>query len=80
MFAKGYRPDGANQHVAVVKFAGLYLEPADTVIFDRMRRKRNSSVYDTTGAISEREAEMALVQAEDSVKKISVCIGTFPHS
>ena len=51
MFANGYRPDGANQHVAVVKFAGLYLDPADTVIFDRMRRKRNSSVYDTTGAI-----------------------------
>jgi uncharacterized protein (UPF0332 family) len=75
MFANGYRPDGANQHVAVVKFAELYLEPADTVIFDRMRRKRNSSVYDTTGAISEREAETALVQAEVLIEKITACIG-----
>ncbi len=58
-----------------MKFAGLYLDPADTVIFDRMRRKRNSSVYDTTGAISEREAETALVQAEVLIKKITACIG-----
>jgi len=79
MFANGYRPDGANQHVAVVKFAEIYLEPADTVIFDRMRRKRNSSVYDTTGAISEREAETALVQAESLVKKITACIGSYSH-
>ena len=26
MFAHGYRPDGANQHISVVKFAELYLE------------------------------------------------------
>ncbi len=26
MFSKGYRPDGANQHVAVVKFAELFLD------------------------------------------------------
>ena len=26
MFAHGYRPDGANQQISVVKFAELYLE------------------------------------------------------
>ena len=64
MFAHGYRPDGANQHISVVKFAALYLEEKDAVVFDRMRRKRHSSVYDTAGAISEAEAEFAVGQAE----------------
>ena len=74
MFSQGYRPDGANQHVAVVKFAELFLDPGDTIIFDRMRRKRNSSVYDTAGTITEREAEFALEQAEILVRKIEECI------
>jgi len=40
MFAHGYRPDGANQHIAVVKFAQLYLKENDAVVFDRMRREK----------------------------------------
>ena len=74
MFSKGFRPDGANQHVAVVKFAELFLDANDTITFDRMRRKRNSSVYDTAGTITEREAEFALEQAEILVQNIEECI------
>jgi len=74
MFSKGYRPDGANQHVAVVKFAELFLDPNDTITFDRMRRKRNSSVYDTAGTITDNEAEFALEQAGILVRKIDACI------
>ncbi|MHB8164000.1 MAG: HEPN domain-containing protein [Methanoregula sp.] len=74
MFSKGYRPDGANQHVAVVKFAELFIDPIDTITFDRMRRKRNSSVYDTAGTITESEAGFALEQAEILVRKIEACI------
>lgn len=74
MFSKGYRPDGANQHVAVVRFAELFLETNDAITFDRMRRKRNSSVYDTAGTITESEAEFALEQAEILVRKIEACI------
>jgi len=70
MFAHGYRPDGANQHIAVVKFAGLYLEEKDAIVFERMRRKRHSSVYDTAGAISETEAEFAVDQAELLIRRI----------
>jgi uncharacterized protein (UPF0332 family) len=70
MFAHGYRPDGANQHISVVKFAGLYLEEKDAIVFDRMRRKRHSSVYDTAGAISETEAEFAVEQAELLIHRI----------
>jgi len=74
MFAHGYRPDGANQHISVVKFAQLYLEEKDAVVFDRMRRKRHSSVYDTAGAISESEAEFAVVQAELLIRIIEALL------
>jgi uncharacterized protein (UPF0332 family) len=74
MFSKGYRPDGATQHVSVVKFAELYLDKNDSIIFDRMRRKRNSSVYDTAGSITESEAKFGVQQADDLVKKIFTVI------
>ena len=74
MFSHGYRPDGANQHVSVVKFVELFLEKNDSIIFDRMRRKRNSSVYDTAGSITESEAKFAFREAEDLVKKIFAVI------
>ena len=74
MFAHGYRPDGANQHISVVKFAELYLEEKDAIVFDRMRRKRHSSVYDTAGAISETEAEFAVGQAELLIRRIEVLL------
>ena len=74
MFSQGYRPDGANQHVSVVKFVELYLDKNDSIIFDRMRRKRNSSVYDTAGSITESEAAFALSEAEDLVEKIFAII------
>ena len=74
MFARGYRPDGSNQHISVVKFAGLYLEEKDAVVFDRMRRKRHSSVYDTAGTITETEAEFAVEQAELLIRKIEALL------
>jgi len=66
MFAKGYRPNGANQHISVVKFAGLFLDEDGVLVFDRMRRKRHSSVYDTAGT----EAEFAVGAAEVLVHKV----------
>ena len=74
MFSQGYRPDGANQNVSVVKFVELYLDKNDSIIFDRMRRKRNSSVYDTAGSITDSEAAFALREAEDLVEKIFAVI------
>ncbi|MCK9581939.1 MAG: HEPN domain-containing protein [Methanoregula sp.] len=74
MFAKGYRPDGAHQHIAVVKFAGLFLEEQDTIIFDRMRRKRNSSVYETAGSVSETEALSAVRHAESLIQRFEELI------
>ena len=74
MFAHGYRPDGANQHISVVKFAQLYLDEKDAVVFDRMRRKRHSSVNDTAGAISEVEAEFAVDKAEILIHTIEALL------
>jgi uncharacterized protein (UPF0332 family) len=70
MFAKGYRPAGPNQHIAVVKFASQFLEENDALLFDRMRRKRHHSVYDTAGSISEKEADAAITSAEQLIGKI----------
>jgi uncharacterized protein (UPF0332 family) len=74
MFAKGYRPDGANQHISVVRFAEFYLTEKDAVVFDRMRRKRHSSVYDTAGSVSEAEAEFAVSQAEHLIHTIEALL------
>lgn len=74
MFSKGYRPDGANQHVSVVKFAELFLDSSDAIVFDRMRRKRHSSVYDQAGAVSDTEAESAIRHAEDLISRIETIL------
>ena len=75
MFSKGYRPTGANQHITVVRFAELFLDEEIVTIFDRMRRKRHSTVYDTAGTISKREAENAVNTAEKLVQDIEEMIG-----
>lgn len=75
MFSQGYRPDGSNQHVSAVRFAELYLDEGTVLVFDRMRRKRHASLYDTAGTISMGEAKMAITTAEaifaDIKKRIS---------
>lgn len=78
MFSKGFRPDGTNQHIAVVKFTALFLEKDDAAIFDRMRRKRHRSVYDTAGVISETEAGSAVEYAGILVRKIELLIRERP--
>jgi len=70
MFSKGYRPSGRNQHIATVRFAELFLRKEDVILFDRMRRKRHSTIYDTAGAISKSEAENAMGKAEKLVHEI----------
>ncbi|WP_292410180.1 MULTISPECIES: HEPN domain-containing protein [unclassified Methanoculleus] len=74
MFAKGYRPDGANQHISVVKFAGLFIDEDDALVFDRMRRKRHSSVYDAAGTISGAEAEFAVNSAVALIQKVETLL------
>lgn len=74
MFSRGFRPSGSNQHISVVKFSSCFLGKDDVIIFDRMRRKRNNSLYDSAGLISQTEADFAVNKAEMLVKKIEVIV------
>jgi len=76
MFSQGYRPDGSNQHVSTVRFADLFLDKDVVIVFDRMRRKRHISVYDTAGSISKNEAEMAITTAKEILTDIRQRIKT----
>lgn len=78
MFAKGYRPDGANQHISVVRFAAIFLDKNDALIFDRMRRKRHGSVYDMAGTISKADAEFAVEHAELLIRRIEEILDRTP--
>ena len=64
LFSKGYRPAGSNQHISVVRFCAEFLPRDDAEWFERMRRKRHQSVYDSAGSISGIEAENAVKKAE----------------
>jgi len=74
MFSKGYRPSGSNQHISVVRFAEIFLNEEIVVVFDRMRRKRHASIYDTAGSISNKEAEHAINTAEKLIKTVEKMI------
>ncbi len=73
MFYEGYRAKGEGHHLTVIQFlrAGLGSEWEDVLdVMDRMRRKRNRSLYDTTGAISIKETVEAVETANNFVAKI----------
>ncbi len=74
MFSKGYRPAGGNQHLSVVRFSEVFLDDETVAVFDRMRRKRHVSIYDTVGSISKKEAEYAINQAEHLHQKIKTML------
>ncbi len=78
MFSMDYRPDGKNQHVSVVKFAEEVFGTThkDTIIlFERMRRNRHISVYDTPGTISETQARNAIAKAQEFLTAVEERIG-----
>jgi uncharacterized protein (UPF0332 family) len=70
MFSHGYRPSGDYQHIAVVRFAELFLPTEDVIAFDRMRRKRHITLYDSAGTVSEQEAQNAVERAERLVHEL----------
>ena len=78
MFSMDYRPDGRNQHVSVVRFAeeafGNDLKDT-TLLFERMRRNRHISVYDTPGTISEVQAKNAIAKAQELLIAVEEKIG-----
>ena len=68
MYAYGFRTDESELHKTTFEFVNAVLvdKYGDLVgTFDRLRRKRNSAVYDEAGSISEFEAKFAIKSAEE---------------
>ena len=74
MFFKGYRAIGEGQHKTAIQFAEITLGKEFSLILDfldRMRRRRNKTIYDVAGLISKKEARESIKLAEIFVKDIS---------
>lgn len=69
MFSKGYRPRSEEHHTAVISFVqAVYSTKFQSEVlqaFERARRRRNESLYDFAGSISETQGRN-LVQHADA--------------
>lgn len=74
MLSFGLRPRSLpGHHIAIIEFAEQRLgkEYGGIIsLFDRMRRKRNQSIYEESSFISRREAQSALETAEKYLRVI----------
>jgi uncharacterized protein (UPF0332 family) len=80
MFSHGWRVRSQpGHHVAIVDFVRTRLDKKHAsllVMFDRLRRKRNTALYDDTGFVSQQDAEQALAAARNLLDTISGDIKT----
>jgi uncharacterized protein (UPF0332 family) len=78
MFSHGFRARSQpGHHIAIIDFVRSRIDKkhADlVVVFDRLRRKRNTALYDDTGLVSRHDAEQALESAGDYLDVIRVDI------
>ncbi|HEX8817875.1 MAG TPA: HEPN domain-containing protein [Terriglobales bacterium] len=78
MFSYGFRPGSQpGHHVAIIEFVSSRLGKKHsglTLVFDRLRRKRNLALYDDTGFVSHHDAEQALDTAEKFLDVIATDI------
>ena len=77
IFAKGYRPRGAESHATVVQFIEEALgKPyaSQIALFDQMRRKRHRVIYEMSGLVSKQEAEQGIAFARKFVEEIRLLI------
>ncbi|MGC1786605.1 MAG: hypothetical protein WA718_07695 [Terriglobales bacterium] len=69
MFSHGFRARSQpGHHIAIIEFARSRIDKKDAgllVVFDRLRRKRNTALYDDTGFVSHHDAEQAFEFAGD---------------
>lgn len=73
MFSKGYRPRSEEHHLAVISFMqAVYsakLPPESLQAFDKARKRRNESLYDRSGSISESQSRNLVEKADKFVSK-----------
>jgi uncharacterized protein (UPF0332 family) len=80
MFSHGSRVrNQPGHHIAVIEFVRTHLDKKHAgllTVFDRLRRKRNTALYDDTGFVSHHDAEEALATAHDYLNVIRADIVT----
>jgi uncharacterized protein (UPF0332 family) len=78
MFSHGWRARSQpGHHIAIIDFVRTRLDKkhaALLLVFDRLRRKRNTVLYDDTGFVSQQDAEQALTAARNLLDAIGVDI------
>jgi uncharacterized protein (UPF0332 family) len=79
MLSFGFRARSQlGHHVAIIEFVRVRIDRKHAglvTVFDRLRRKRNTALYDDTGFISQHDAEQALETARQYLKVIRTDIG-----
>ena len=80
MFSHGSRVRSQpGHHIAVIEFVKTHLDKKHAgllTVFDRLRRKRNTALYDDTGFVSQHDAEEALATALDYLNVIRADIAS----
>jgi hypothetical protein len=80
MFSHGSRVRSQpGHHIAVIDFVKSHLDKKHAgllTVFDRLRRKRNTALYDDTGFVSQHDAEEALATALDYLNVIRADIAS----
>jgi uncharacterized protein (UPF0332 family) len=80
MFSHGSRVRSQpGHHIAVIEFVRTHLDKKHAgllTVFDQLRRKRNTALYDDTGFVSQHDAEEALATAHDYLNVIRADVGT----
>ena len=78
MFSYGFRArTQLGHHVAIIEFVRARIDKKHAgliSLFDRLRRKRNTALYDDTGFVSHHDAEQALASASQYLKVIGADI------
>ena len=74
MFSHGFRARSQpGHHIAIIDFVRSRIDKKHAgllVVFDRLRRKSNTALYDDTGFVSRHDAEQALESAVDYLNVI----------
>jgi uncharacterized protein (UPF0332 family) len=72
MFSYGFRARSQlGHHMAIIDFVRVRIDKKHAgliTVFDRLRRKRNTALYDDTGFVSHHDAEQALASAGQYLK------------
>ena len=74
MFSCGFRVGSQlGHHIAIIEFVRARMDKKYAGLiatFDRLRRKRNTALYDDTGFVSQHDAEQALETARQYLKVV----------